>query len=274
MKKLKVVDLFSGIGGFSFGLESTGFFETVAFCEIDQHATSILNKHWPEIKVQDDVRTIEFTGEVDVVTGGFPCQDLSTAGLRKGIIAGERSSLWGEMLRLIGRLRPKYAVIENVTGLLTGESGRWFARLLSDLASIGYDAEWHRISAADIGASHCRERVWIIAYPSKIGRTQSIIKRYPAHRRDVGEVLFHYTDIQGIVSWAKGEREEFKGLRGKPIRHREDDGISDWMDRVARCGNSIVPQIAEFIGYEIAREEGLFNPQNPTPQDRQSPHSP
>lgn len=249
--KLKVLDLFSGIGGFSHGLENTGHFSTSAFCEIDPHAVKILGKHWPKIPVFDDVKTIQFKEKIDVVTGGFPCQDLSTAGLRKGIIDGERSSLWGEMLRLIGELRPKYAIAENVTGLLTGESGRWFAKLLSDLASIGYDAEWHRISAADIGASHCRERVWIIAYPSEVRRSQSIIKRYPSFRRDMGDVLFHNSDIEGIVSWAKGEREEYKGLRGKPIRHREDDGVSDWMDRVARCGNSIVPQIAEFIGNEI-----------------------
>lgn len=255
MNKLKVLDLFSGIGGFSLGLERTGGFETVAFCEIDEHAKKVLNNHWPTIPIYNDVVNLKHDGEIDVITGGFPCQDLSSAGLRKGIIAGERSSLWGEMLRLTSELRPKYMLAENVTALLNGDSGRWFAKLLSDLASIGYDAEWHRISAADIGASHCRERVWIIAYPSEVRRTQSIFKRYPTHRRNMGDDVFHHSDVQGIISWAKGERKEFKGLSGKPCRYREDDGVSDWMDRVARCGNAVIPQIPEMIGYTILEAE-------------------
>lgn len=255
MEKLKVLDLFSGIGGFSLGLERTGGFETVGFCEIDPHAKLILNKHWPDIPIYEDVSTLQFEGKIDVITGGFPCQDLSSAGKRKGIVDGERSSLWGEMLRLTSSLRPKYMLAENVTALLTGDNGRWFGKLLSDLASIGYDAEWHRISAADIGASHSRERVWIIAYPSEVRRAQSIFKRHPSDRRDLGGDAFHHSDIKGIVSWAKGERKEFKSLRGEPIGFRGNDGVSTWIDRVARCGNSIMPDIIEMVGNAILETE-------------------
>jgi DNA (cytosine-5)-methyltransferase 1 len=157
---LKVLDLFSGIGGFSLGLERAGM-ETIAFCEFDKHAQLVLKKHWPNVPIFDDVRTLDgkqFRGTVDVICGGFPCQDLSNAGKKAGI-GGERSSLYREMLRIISECLPRYAIFENVSALLTGESGRWFAQFLYDLASVGYDAEWHCISASELGAQHHRDRV-------------------------------------------------------------------------------------------------------------------
>ena len=167
---MRVLDLFAGIGGFSLGLEKAGF-ETVAFCEIDPYAQSVLKKNWPGIPVYDDVRCI--TADrlvsdgigVDVITGGFPCQDISVAGNQKGIDA-ERSGLWSECARLLGELRPRYAIFENVTNLLNGDGGNWFKRVLWDISQIGYDAEWHCIPASAIGAHHHRDRVWIVAYPN------------------------------------------------------------------------------------------------------------
>ena len=168
---MRVLDLFAGIGGFSLGLEKAGF-ETVAFCEIDPYAQSVLKKNWPGIPVYDDVRCI--TADrlvsdgigVDVITGGFPCQDISVAGNQKGIDA-ERSGLWSECARLLGELRPQYAIFENVTNLLNGDGGNWFKRVLWDISQIGYDAEWHCIPASAVGAHHHRDRVWIVAYPSE-----------------------------------------------------------------------------------------------------------
>lgn len=167
---MRVLDLFAGIGGFTLGLERAGF-ETVAFCEIEPYAQKVLNKNWPGVKLYDDVRGI--TAErlaadgigVDVITGGFPCQDISVAGKGAGI-EGERSGLWSECARLIGELRPRYAIFENVTNLLNGERGDWFKRVLGDISSLGYDAEWHCIPASSIGAHHHRDRVWIVAYPT------------------------------------------------------------------------------------------------------------
>lgn len=172
--KLKVLDLFSGIGGFSLGLERTGGFETVAFCEIEPFPRKVLAKHWPEVPCYEDVTKL--TGSilaadgiaVDVITGGFPCQDISTAGKRAGIGEGTRSGLWSEIVRLIGELSPRYVIVENVANLLSGPSdkrGGWFGRILGDLAECGYDAEWENIPAAAVGAPHRRERVWIVAYP-------------------------------------------------------------------------------------------------------------
>ena len=144
--------------------------ETVAFCEFDEHARKVLKKHWPDVPIHNDVRELdgtEYRGTVDVVCGGFPCQDLSNAGKKAGI-TGDRSSLYREMLRIISECLPRYAIFENVSALLTGDSGRWFAQFLYDLAEIGYDAEWHCIPASELGAHHHRDRVWIIAYPSQL----------------------------------------------------------------------------------------------------------
>ena len=170
---LKVLDLFSGIGGFSLGLERTGGFETVAFCEIEEYPRKVLAKHWTDVPIYEDVRNV--TKETlsrdgitpDVITGGFPCQDISTAGKQAGMGEETRSGLWSEIARLTSELRPKYVIIENVANLLSGPSGypgQWFNRLLSDLAEIGYDAEWNCIRACRAGLPQPRDRVWIVAY--------------------------------------------------------------------------------------------------------------
>lgn len=165
----RVLSLFAGIGGFDLGLERTGGFKTVAFCEIDKKAQAVLRKHWPEVPIYDDVSTLTaerlaadgITG-VDTIVGGFPCQDVSIAGRRAGMEQGTRSGLWGEFARLIGELRPRFVIVENVAGLLSGPDhapGGWFGRVLGDLAELGYDAEWENIPAAALGAPHRRERV-------------------------------------------------------------------------------------------------------------------
>ncbi len=166
---LKVLDLFSGIGGFSLGLERTGGFETVAFCEIEKYPQQVLAKHWPGVPIYNDV--MELTNErlkadgifPNVITGGFPCQDISVAGKQKGIGEGTRSGLWSECARLVGEIRPRYAIFENVTALLSGADGKWFERVLWDISQIGgYVVEWHCIPASQLGAHHHRDRVWII----------------------------------------------------------------------------------------------------------------
>src|SRR5580765_2230070 len=163
---LSVLSLFSGIGAFDLGLERTNGFRTAAFCEIDPFCRRVLAKHWPGVPQYDDVRTL--TAErlaadgivPDVICGGFPCTDISVAGKGAGI-EGEQSGLWSEFARLIGEIRPRYVLVENVSALL----GRGMGRVLGDLSALRYDAEWDVISAADMGAPHRRERVWMVAYP-------------------------------------------------------------------------------------------------------------
>jgi len=160
---LTVLDLFSGIGGFSLGLEKTGGFQTIEFCEIEPFCRKVLNKHWPGVPIHDDIRTLSRPrGYADVICGGFPCQDLSYAGKGAGINAGTRSGLWADYARIIGEVRPRYVIVENVSALLT----RGLDRVLGDLAQIGYDAEWHSIPASAVGAPHRRDRIWIVAYPN------------------------------------------------------------------------------------------------------------
>lgn len=165
---MQVLDLFSGIGGFSLGLERAGM-KTAAFCEINPFCRQVLAKNWPEVPCYEDVTAL--TGElvrrdvggIDVIAFGFPCQDVSVAGTGKGL-EGDRSGLWREGWRLISELRPRYAITENVAAL----TGRGLDRVLGDLASIGYDAEWHCIPASAVGAPHIRDRIWIVAYPASV----------------------------------------------------------------------------------------------------------
>ncbi|MBM3211252.1 DNA cytosine methyltransferase [Candidatus Poribacteria bacterium] len=173
---LNVLDIFSGIGGFSIGLEASGL-QTVAFCEINPFCRKILTRHWPSVPIFSDVTTIhkedlKALPRIDVIAGGFPCQDISVAGKQKGITA-KRSGLWKEFVRLINEIRPKYAIIENVANLRsTG-----LISVLQDLWTIGYNAEWHCIPASAFGAPHRRDRIWIIAHPACISKVRLSIRK-------------------------------------------------------------------------------------------------
>ena len=291
---MKVLDLFAGIGGFTLGLERAGF-ETVAFCEIEPYAQKVLRKNWPEIPIYDDVRDI--TAErlvsdgikVDVITGGFPCQDISVAGNQAGIQDGTRSGLWSECARLIGELRPRYAIFENVTNLLNGERGTWFKRVLWDISALGYDAEWHCIPASELGAHHHRDRVWIICYPRKVllensrhGRgwdTESAFRGQDAQTerqcdtdqtsrssKDVADTL--YAGLQrGIHRRQDQERQDELGHFGcgssayrQPRKNQWDiepnvgrvaNGIPARSHRLKCLGNAVVPPIPELLGGAI-----------------------
>ena len=282
MTKLRVLDLFSGIGGFSLGLERAGGFETVAFCEIEPYCRAVLAKHWPNVKQYDDVRTL--TAEtlrrdgiaVDVICGGFPCQDISSAGLRKGL-EGERSGLWKEYARLIGELRPDFIVMENVADLC----GRGLGDILGALATLGYDAEWHCIPACGLGADHIRDRVWIVAYPNSAGVALSRQCRREQRQAEVGkdaarDHAHEYSarlsrrvppgkireDERAISPWlglAISTAPPFPRLDGSgaPVLGRGENGIPNRMDRVHAIGNAVVPQIPELIGKAIMQAEGM-----------------
>lgn len=168
MIPLTVGSLFSGIGGFEFGLERTGGFKTVWQCEIDPFCLKVLEKHWPGVKRFADIKKMGIGEEipyVDVICGGFPCQPVSCAGKRKG--KEDERWLWPEFCRVVCCVRPEWVLIENVPGLLSADSGRLFAGILRDLSSSGYDAEWNIVSAAFVGAPHLRKRVFIIAHSNQ-----------------------------------------------------------------------------------------------------------
>ena len=271
--KLRVLDLFSGIGGFSLGLERSGGFETVAFCEIEPYCRRVLAKHWPRVPCYEDVRTLTADTlqrdgiAVDVICGGFPCQDISFAGERAGL-EGARSGLWSEYARLIGELRPRFVIVENVPGLLSLGMGD----VLGSLAALGYNATWDCVPASAVGAPHRRDRVWIVAH-TKQGRCQSVPhgNSKPTH---VGPSDAHVAN-SARCGWVQGYQDagrhstrtvaaqEWSGFTNggwwetEPELDRVANGIPDWAHRVEALGNAVVPQIPEFIGKAIMQAEGM-----------------
>ena len=265
---MKHLDLFSGIGGFALAARNVGW-ETVAFCEIDPYCQRVLAKHWPGVPIHDDIRELtgEQIGPVDIVTGGFPCQDISLAGKQAGIGEGTRSGLWSECARLLRGIRPRYAVFENVTALISGKSGKWFQQVLWDISQVGYDAEWHCISASELGANHHRDRVWIIAYPSSDG-CDSFRVRSGADKKKCGNKNgldnSMGSDVANTNSQRQQARKELLLSRGEKFSAWKDDstrghwstepgmgrvanGVPSRVDRLRGLGNAIVPQVAEVI---------------------------
>lgn len=239
---LRVLDLFSGAGGFTVAAEMAGGYETVAFCEIDKYARKVLAKHWPNVPCFEDVTKLKGAdvGSVDVITGGFPCQDVSIAGKEYGVFDGTRSGLFREILRIAAEIddiqgyKPTI-IMENVGNLIRGGNGLWFASVLHGLAKFGYDAEWHILPASYIGACHRRERVWIIAYPSQEQQKWHIKGPIFSQQKIQGQFG------RGFARWSR--RSEIPS----PRTSGGNDGVSNRSHRIALMGNAIVPQVAAYF---------------------------
>lgn len=267
---MNVLDLFSGIGGFSLGLERAGM-RTVAFCEIDPERQTTLADKWPGVPCYADIRDLSADRlaadgiTVDVICGGFPCQDISVAGRGVGI-EGERSGLWTEYARLIGDIRPSFVIVENVAKLLSDGMGR----VLGDLAALRYDADWEGIPAYAVGSPQERDRIWIVAYPNE---WQLKNRGTPSIRR--GSEIAGKSSRIGPPPDCDALRELqpgwcFADFRGWPVhgatgsdRWRENwrdrlmslcrvaDGVSRRLVETKGLGNAVVPQIPEIIGRAI-----------------------
>jgi len=272
--------LFAGIGGIDLGFERAGL-QCRWQVEIDEYARRVLAKHWPEVRRHDDVRTWPQPGAdyVDIIAGGFPCQDISYAGKGAGL-AGERSGLFYEVMRIVGDMGPRVVVLENVAALLT----RGLDSVLGSLASLGYDAEWHCIPAAAVGAPHIRDRVFILAYAksdlfganARSTRSSEAESRCEEKSRTLCEGLRFTNDGRSAnpsdesgrnvadansarLSERKGENAS--GTRAicgtkfgrssqwnvEPNVGRVAYGVSRRMDRLRGLGNAVVPQVAEVI---------------------------
>lgn len=255
--QLNVLSLFAGIGGLELGLERAGM-TTVGQVEINPWCQQVLAKHWPAVPRHDDVRTAadwwlsEERPNVDVVCGGFPCQDISNTGKRVGV-TGPKSSLWGAMAATIRVLRPRYVVIENVAALLV----RGFDVVLADLHDLGFDAEWSLLSACRMGAPHTRERLFVLAYAHDerplAGGAQGVRDDHPLAGWGVGAEYLHAVAESHISSCRAHWQSE-------PDVDRLADGLSPELDRrrLFALGNAVVPQVGEFAGRLIvAREAAL-----------------
>jgi DNA (cytosine-5)-methyltransferase 1 len=234
--------LFAGIGGFDLGFDRAGL---TCKWQVEKHPSrrNVLAKHWPNVPRHDDVRTFPPAGDwtVDVVCGGFPCQDISFCGDGAGI-DGERSGLWSEYFRIVRILRPRFVVVENVAALLV----RGMGRVLGDLASIRYDAEWDCLPASAFGAYHERDRTFIVAYPSRVdGRSHGVLEA----SRDWGPSL-QSRRLSGLAVATAGERENTR-LRREPGLDRLVQRLPGALDRLEGCGNSVFPAVAEWIGRRL-----------------------
>ena len=229
MKPLTFGSLFAGIGGFDLGFERAGM--TCKWqVEIDPFCQKVLAKHWPKIPRHTDIKTFPTKGgdwRVDVLCGGFPCQDISYAGKGAGL-EGARSGLWYEFVRVIRKLGPRYVVVENVEALLD----RGMGAVLGTLADCGYDAEWSVLSSCTLGATHMRRRVFVVAYADA---------GWERRRKQFSEEC---------------EKEKDACLRGDiPEPARVVDGIPSRLDRsrVKALGNAVDPHVAEVIGRALVR---------------------
>ena len=225
---LKLIDCFSGIGGFSYAAKTlVGGFETVAFVECEPYCQKILKKHWPTVPIYEDIRTYKPEPySASVIVGGFPCQDISQAGLQAGITKETRSGLFFQLMRIICLVRPKYIVLENVAAILFNGLGI----VLGELASAGYDTEYACIPASALGACHKRDRFWLVAYPSSAGLQRQNIKKM---ERTIWP-----------KSPARRLNPNWRQYKSEPVLVRGSDGLSNWVHRTKALGNSIVPQVA------------------------------
>lgn len=278
---MKLLDLFSGIGGFSLGLERAGF-KTVAFCEVDPFPRRVLARHWPDVPCYDDVTTLtaarlsaDGVGRIDAICGGFPCQDISVAGSGLGL-DGERSGLWRKYARLIREVRPRVVFVENVSALL----GRGMGEVVGDLASVGYDVVWNCIQAANVGAPHRRDRVWIVAIHPDADRRRCELERGEG-RSDVQGASGRESDRLGTRGHQHGPAEDAADVdsirlaqclrlqrsiarasaessapwhwTAEPPFRRVDDGVRKRVERarLKALGNAVVPQIPEILGRAV-----------------------
>ena len=247
---LRLLDTFSGIGGFSYAAEHiVGGFETVAFVEREPYCQQILGKHWPNVPIYDDITTFNPKPySADVICGGFPCQDISLAGKQAGIKEGTRSGLFYELMRVICLVRPQYVVLENVSAILANG----LDTVLAELAEAGFDAEWACIPASAVGACHQRDRWWLVAYANNTGMETARSKQQSARLEQHGELGF--TANTSSERLERPQHEEWRaaeqlcpnwgGYISKPVLCRGDDGLSNRVERLKALGNAVVPQVA------------------------------
>lgn len=246
------LDLFSGIGGFALAARWANI-ETIQFVEKDKFCQKVLMKNFPNVPIHDDIKTFDFYKDVDVLTGGFPCQPFSVAGKKKGL--SDERYLWPEMLRVIRQCKPKFIIAENVPGIIPH-----LDLILEDLEGEGYAWQAFLIPASAIGAPHKRERLWIIAHRNSFGSDNGV-DNWQTGRLQENEKCY-MAKIQ--QEWSQFVPDTWEALVARDWFQynrkfcRTDDGLPHRMDRIKSLGNSIVPQVVYPIMkliYEIEKNK-------------------
>lgn len=248
---VKIGSLFAGIGGFELGLERSWVnAETIWQVEREEFCQRILSKHWPKSTIYNDVRDItkDNVKPVDVLIGGFPCQDVSLAGKQKGVNNGEKSSFWWEMWRIASEIRPRVIIMENVANIIRLGG----VDVIGSLTQIGYDCEWTIISALQFGAPHLRERWFCVAYSNG----QRIKKQSLHTQRMDTQFLNECRDSQKYGS--HHGRGYWQTTPYPSPFCRVDDGIPNRVARLKALGNAIVPQCSQWVGDQILKS-GLLD---------------
>ena len=256
---MNFLSLFSGIGGLDLGLERSGM-TCIGQVEINPFCRRVLAKRWPNVRRFEDVRTVtakDFENErIDLIAGGFPCQDISSSGKKVGI-TGHKSGLWLEFLRLIRDIRPRFVLVENVAALL----GRGLGDVLGGLAASGFDAEWETLPAGLFGAPHLRSRTFVVGYSDRYRKSDGslndeaswlpplVANAEHAFREQLGEMGRAWGKRESVPWNANGE------CTDPTMAVRMDDGDANRMDRLSGIGNAVVPQVAEWIGRRIMEAE-------------------
>lgn len=245
---MRIGSLFAGIGGLELGLEWAGVGHTVWQVERDPFCRKVLAKHWPDAQRFEDVREVGAHNlpPVDVICGGYPCQPFSVAGKRQG--ENDERHLWPEFARILGELRPRFAVLENVAGHLS----LGFGRVLGDLADLGYDAEWSCFRSCAVGTPFTRPRLFVLAYPNReqLGRDW-LAEHHPATDRG--------RDADRARGAVAGERQQWAQ---EPRMDRVVDGVPSQLDRARNraLGNAVVPQVAQVVGRRLLEIAALDTP--------------
>lgn len=259
---MKFLSLFSGIGGFDWGLERAGM-KCAGQVEIDNFCIKVLEKHFPNVKRIKDIKDVTENdfGAVDLVCGGFPCQPFSIAGKRKG--KTDDRYLWQEMFRVIKIYKPTWVLGENVTGIVNLGLGD----VLFDLESAGYEVQPVIIPACAVGAPHRRNRVWIIAYSSSNGLQNKKDEQILGKEKQAKFFSCKSKNLKNVTNatslYAQGylqKQGKIKLGRGawwktEPCVDRVADGIPTRVDRLKSLGNAVVPQIVEILGRLIMFQE-------------------
>ena len=227
---LRLLDTFSGIGGFSLAARWLGGYETVQFVECDPFCRTVLRKHWPHVSIAHDICSFRpAQGCADVVSAGFPCQDISTAGKQAGIEQGTRSGLFYELMRIVRVVRPHYVVLENVAAI----TGNGLEVVLSELAAAGFDTEWACVRASDVGARHRRDRWWAVAHTVSDRSKGDMQQAFPWQ-----SALQRVESVRGFADLRNGP------APSTPRLLRGPDGLPNKLDRLRALGNAVVPHVA------------------------------